>query len=150
MHLVHELFKDCWWPWLLAYWLQNSTQSYNCHGNRYTDIFYCLVFLTYKLKFHKLRQTEAQTDGATAYNISTTYLKNSAFNRIHCNNAQAVKRRSLIKTHSVSNSKLTLFVLSRTHTSYVHWTLWVRHFILTLYRMVMPIGTPFLKEKINN
>jgi len=22
--------------------------------------------------------------------------------------------------------------------------------ILTLYRMVMPIGTPFLKEKINN
>jgi len=25
-------------------------------------------------------------------------------------------------------------------------TLW----LLTLYRMVMPIGTPFLKEKINN
>jgi len=23
-------------------------------------------------------------------------------------------------------------------------------FTLTLYRMVMPIGTPFLKEKINN
>jgi len=23
-------------------------------------------------------------------------------------------------------------------------------FVLTLYRMVMPIGTPFLKEKINN
>jgi len=23
-------------------------------------------------------------------------------------------------------------------------------FALTLYRMVMPIGTPFLKEKINN
>jgi len=23
-------------------------------------------------------------------------------------------------------------------------------FLLTLYRMVMPIGTPFLKEKINN
>ena len=22
--------------------------------------------------------------------------------------------------------------------------------VLTLYRMVMPIGTPFLKEKINN
>jgi len=22
--------------------------------------------------------------------------------------------------------------------------------LLTLYRMVMPIGTPFLKEKINN
>jgi len=25
-----------------------------------------------------------------------------------------------------------------------------RLLILTLYRMVMPIGTPFLKEKINN
>jgi len=23
-------------------------------------------------------------------------------------------------------------------------------YLLTLYRMVMPIGTPFLKEKINN
>jgi len=26
----------------------------------------------------------------------------------------------------------------------------VKDDILTLYRMVMPIGTPFLKEKINN
>jgi len=26
----------------------------------------------------------------------------------------------------------------------------VLHDQLTLYRMVMPIGTPFLKEKINN
>jgi len=29
------------------------------------------------------------------------------------------------------------------------WTLLVGA-VLTLYRMVMPIGTPFLKEKINN
>jgi len=26
----------------------------------------------------------------------------------------------------------------------------VDELVLTLYRMVMPIGTPFLKEKINN
>ena len=26
----------------------------------------------------------------------------------------------------------------------------LHHWVLTLYRMVMPIGTPFLKEKINN
>jgi len=46
----------------------------------------------------------------------------------------------------------TVFKLPKVHRNYRKIIFFVekRVFNLTLYRMVMPIGTPFLKEKINN
>jgi len=41
-----------------------------------------------------------------------------------------------------------MFVLSL--PAYFPFWISVHNYTLTLYRMVMPIGTPFLKEKINN
>ena len=46
---------------------------------------------------------------------------------------------SLLVSLSFTTALLSTFVISHDFDS-----------LLTLYRMVMPIGTPFLKEKINN
>jgi len=47
-------------------------------------------------------------------------------------------------------SETTYITFRNTTTQFAAYTVRTNKHILTLYRMVMPIGTPFLKEKNNN